>query len=1035
MITLKKKSLRSNIKHALAPLLYTTAILTPFSLTAALAAEPPSTDTEEITVTGSRIRTSGMESPNPITVITMEEVNIINPNSLIDGLAELPQFNGSWTTANFGTSFFTSPGNGTLNLRGLSGKRTLTLMDGRRVVSSSIFGGPSVTLFPQQLMRSVESVTGGATSAYGTDAVAGVVNYILNTDYEGFKANVRSGIDETGNGDTYGIGASGGFQLGQKAHILLSAETSEQKSIRGRDGYDWYTGTRYMDNTDPSAGNSPSNPKLLPRPRVVSRTSSLDGIIRFPQSTSISNYIMDANGNVAPYKLGTYFDADANSLEGGGSGTINDEFTRQFMPYNKNENYFAFADYDVTDELNVFFQGMYGKSFSSSLNTQIVNLTGMDTGRVTGVQQSSYAPVIFSGNPFIPANVQKLMTDNKLDYLLLGKTAHPDDLGVALDSQDTEVVSLTTGFNYKVSSDGFFNNWLVKGWYQSGKTDVAAMQSGGLRQDRMYLALDAVKDANGNTVCNVSRYPNAPENATATGCIPYNPFGRGAASKAAIDWVTGYDAGVPVATNGYFLNADGKYEPMYYEYLSSEDKGRIIDIWQDAWEIAADGEIFDGFGAGPVAMALGYAWREERFAQYVQAPGTNPAVDPRINPAGRNNAAIGRRGISSQVLASFQDIFFTNVPFANGEFTVKEAFTEFNVPLLKDLPFIQDLTVGASGRWANYVGTAEVWSWKGQFSWQVVESLRLRGTVSQDVRAANMGERFDRTGGAGTINDLAENSGANSSTASRYTVLTSSIGGKELNPEDAKTFTAGFVYQPTWLQGLQLSADWYKIEIKDNIAQFGSAGDIQPIIDGCYLNNDPILCSYIIRNGDASLVKPGLNRISYVFNPYVNLDWSKASGADFEASYNTDVSWFGGGERVSFRVLGSYLDTQSTKNGATITDNVGRFWAPWTVNLNGNYNRGNFSASLNTQYERGANANWTRNVNVFDVETNEYHYQIRWNGRVGYNFELNGGSSLNVGLNVTNLFNKDPQNDYGSIDGVRGDLRGRRYVLSANYTY
>ena len=120
------------------------------------------------------------------------------PGTLVEGMVQLPQFYGSTTTANTG-GFFTSPGAGNLNLRGLQSKRTLTLLDGRRVVASTIYGGPDINLFPENMLERVESVTGGASAAYGTDAVTGVVNFILDTDFDGFRANVQGG--ETGDGD------------------------------------------------------------------------------------------------------------------------------------------------------------------------------------------------------------------------------------------------------------------------------------------------------------------------------------------------------------------------------------------------------------------------------------------------------------------------------------------------------------------------------------------------------------------------------------------------------------------------------------------------------------------------------------------------------------------------------------------------------------------------------------------------------------------------------------------------------------------
>src|SRR5690606_8161158 len=159
---------------------------------------------EEVVITGSRIRTSGMDMPNPVTIVTREELDLIAPTTMIEGLAELPQFYGSNTTQNPG-GFFTTTGAGTLNLRGLQGKRTLQLLDGRRVVQSTIFGGPDINLFPENVIRTVETVTGGATAAYGTDAVAGVVNFILDTDFEGIRGSAQAGQTDKGHNENFEI--------------------------------------------------------------------------------------------------------------------------------------------------------------------------------------------------------------------------------------------------------------------------------------------------------------------------------------------------------------------------------------------------------------------------------------------------------------------------------------------------------------------------------------------------------------------------------------------------------------------------------------------------------------------------------------------------------------------------------------------------------------------------------------------------------------------------------------------------------------
>jgi len=260
---------------------------------------------DEVVITGSRIRTTGMDMPNPVTVVTREEIDIISPTTMIEGLAELPQFFGSSTTQNTG-GFFTSTGAGSLNLRGLNSKRTLQLLDGRRVVQSTIFGGPDINLFPENVIRTIETVTGGATAAYGTDAVAGVVNFILDTNYRGFRGSIQGGETAKGHNQNYEVTFGAGFALGDKTHVLLNVEKAEQDPIWGKEvlEYDWYRERSLLENPDTAnRGTTPGNPFFLPATRVRSIAYDADGIFHLPAAAGGSQ-ILDRSGNPSPLVRG-----------------------------------------------------------------------------------------------------------------------------------------------------------------------------------------------------------------------------------------------------------------------------------------------------------------------------------------------------------------------------------------------------------------------------------------------------------------------------------------------------------------------------------------------------------------------------------------------------------------------------------------------------------------------------------------------------------------------------------------------------------
>ncbi|HYP79486.1 MAG TPA: TonB-dependent receptor plug domain-containing protein, partial [Steroidobacteraceae bacterium] len=273
-----------------------------FGAHAVLAAEPAATaavskdagELGEVTVTGSRIKTAvGMETPTPVAALSANELQAMAPASITEALTQLPQFAGvSATAETFGNlgagGFFNSPGGGSLNLRGIGSKRTLTLLDGRRMVSSTAYGGPDISMFPDQVLRRVETVTGGASASYGTDAVSGVVNYILDTNFDGVRASAQTGFSDRGDAQNQKYSLAVGHSLGEKLHVLFSAGFSQQDDIVGYAGRDWYQGCGLMQNpgvpanvaqvtpaTSPptwnsatyvpaNGGSSAANPRLVP---------------------------------------------------------------------------------------------------------------------------------------------------------------------------------------------------------------------------------------------------------------------------------------------------------------------------------------------------------------------------------------------------------------------------------------------------------------------------------------------------------------------------------------------------------------------------------------------------------------------------------------------------------------------------------------------------------------------------------------------------------------------------------------------------
>jgi iron complex outermembrane receptor protein len=987
---------------------------------------------EEVVVTGSRItNTSGMDTPVPVTVVTPAELSVLAPTNLIEGLAELPQFYGSATTQT-PSPFFTSTGAGSLDLRGLQSKRTLQLLDGRRIVSSTIFGGPDINLFPENVMKTIETVTGGASAAYGTDAVAGVVNFVLDKQLKGIKANIQYGANSEGDNKNYKASVGGGFDAGKKTRILFNVEKERQDPIWGTDvlHYDWYKNRGLLNNPAAGAGSSQDNPQFIPVNDIRALGYDIDGIFYLPAAAG-GTQILDANGTPSAYVRGSPCSTSGCSVTNGGSGSDSQLASINVTPDSGRDNAFLYVTHDFTDKFTVYGQVIHGTyDFTQR------NFGGLFPYPAVPPFRRNFT--IYSGNPFLPPAIQAAMTANNVASVPFSRIGATEDIGAdAATTQSTTTDSYTAGFEYS-----FGGSWSMKGYYQAGETDLKAIQKGGIRLDRIFLAADVVTDPQtGQPACNVTVTTRGTANPIYQDCVPINLFGRGHASAAAVDWVTGFEPGVPIHADG-FLSAT---ESLPYDYISGENKQRVVTIKQDVWEISASGDLGKGW-AGPITMAAGYGGRKESFVQVVEVgPGGDINSDPTFRPVMANNAALGIRGVPGGNAASGNhvEIQFSNVPFARGSQDVTETFAEVLLPLVHERGIVQQLNFDVAYRYADYNSVGGVDSWKGGFNWTVNDQLRLRATVSQDVRAATMGEKFDRTGGVANITDyFLDPSGATS-----YGITTFSNGTPDIRPENAKTKVFGFVYQPHWAEGISASVDSYTVDVTDNINQV-TATDV---VRGCYVDNDVDLCNFITRGGPPLAAFPGINTISLVGVPYFNQASVKAQGVDLEINYRKNVPWFRG-SAVNVRFLGTHLKERSNTSSAGVkTEIQGRFGFPeWTGLVSGSLIKGPLSVSLSARYtgEQLINPAWNIPTAAipWNVADNTLESQWLTDASVRYRFGM-GANRITFFATINNLFDRPPQEFLGFTGafsdnfstgpglGVTGDERGRRYALGVSLDF
>lgn len=1003
-----------------------------------------------ILVTGSRIATDGMQAPVPVTVVQADEIEALSPGALITGVSQLPQFSGNQTpnSGAIGSGvFFTRSGIGALNLRGLGTNRTLTLLNGRRMASSTAFGGVDINLFPEAMIRAVETTTGGASAAYGSDAVAGVVNFILDTDFTGLELSAQGGVTSRGDGENYELSAAFGSDFaGGRGHILVSGEYFNQEGIHNYEGRNWYESWGTL-----GAGTA-ANPYRF-SPNVVSANGTFDGLI-FAPGTVINGLALDRNGNVAPFVRGSFTQGTVGTPGARTVSTTLDDLNAELTTlYPDLERYsaFAYADYDLIDNLKVFGQFIHGRTESFGYNSPRGLLTGAPT-----------ALTIFSGNPYLPASLQTLMTQNNIASFTFRRLGSIEDIGDAyLEDATTQNIG-TVGFEYEVTNDGFMEGWSIDGFYQYGHSRRDWRQNA-LRVDRIFAAADAVRDGNGNIVCRVSTF--AAGAAAFPGCKPVNLFGRGGGNTPTpegYDYVVGLDPGQSITTPIYF--ADGGYGPgRIYSYETGLEKRNLTTFQQHFAELSANGDLFDNW-AGTVAGAIGGSYRRDSILQLVQDP-SNPTSNhelpfsARLDPNGNvlprpvlcSDPALGLRGVSVPDCNNTVGNQFSKVSNIQGMSTVWEAFGEVLVPLVDTENF--SLVSNGAVRWAHYSGSGSVWAYKGGLEMGLAsDQVRLRGTYSRDVRAGNLSERFDKTGGAATVDDPRTQGVVETLNVTRF-----SGGNPAIQPEAADTWTAGIVLQPDFVPGLSMSLDYYNVKITNAISQVGNQG----VLDRCFLQNAQEFCDRItLTTGQATPTATG--PIVLVGDIFVNVAEAAAQGIDYEARYNRDVTLFGGDESIGARLFASWLleRSETNANGLT-TDFAGQVgatqgtglylpYADFRATASLTYRNGGFSGLLQARHigsglqdacgEVGRcplPANRMPGEPLTFIEDNKVKAVTYIDLRLGYEFEM-ASTEMEVFGNMTNLTDADPPLTPGYIAGPGNsnqhnpavyDVLGRRFTV------
>ena len=473
----------------------------------AKAPQQPS-ELEEIVVSGSRVVANGDLAPTPVTVLSAEKLLATSPSSVVDALKSMPQFLADPASRNTTADARGNPVANYLDLRLFGPNRTLILVDGLRLPPTSSNGAVDTNVIPHSLVKRVDVVTGGASAVYGSDAVTGVVNFILDHDFTGLKFNVQSGVSNYGDNESYKIGGAFGTPLlNDRAHFLLSAEHYNSKGIE-EPSHRPEQGHYYVTAGD---GSTPANAfRLIPDGRTT--FNGFGGVIVGPDP--FTDTVFKANGVPSPLVHG--LPTGVSSLEQGGDYGTN--YGVDLVAPVKRNQVFSRFEMDLSSTVKSHLQFSYNDG-STDIN-------------YIPLMMGFFPPLnIKSGNPLIPASIQQAMTDTNTPMLQMMKT---NQFGDGYPTWKTEAFSKSTFWNAGLDGSVFGDfEWKLDYAYDESSERVANPNN--INTAKIAAALDAVRDpATGQVVCAVSLTSSA---GLFPGCQPLNLFGPTAASLGSIHYV------------------------------------------------------------------------------------------------------------------------------------------------------------------------------------------------------------------------------------------------------------------------------------------------------------------------------------------------------------------------------------------------------------------------------------------------------------------------------------------------------------------
>lgn len=611
-------------------------------------------------------------------------------------------------------------------------------------------------------------------------------------------------------------------------------------------------------------------------------------------------------------------------------------------------------------------------------------------------------------NAFVTPELRALMAANGVSQLTLNR------FNVDAGQRGEHVERTTQRFVFGIEGN-LSENWTYDAYGNWGQTEVKRWNLNNRINERWQAGLDAVIDpATGNVACRTTLNPNAVNPHTGRvysgfareGCVPFSVLGNGGVTQAAQDWM-------------------------------NVDSFNFSRIQQSVFSASVANASLFSLPAGDVGIAGGVEYRKEKSREI---------TDP-----------LAAQGLT----------FLNAIPNRMGQYNVKEVFVETSVPLLADIPGIYSLTVDAAGRYSDYSSIGETTTWKVGLDWTVIPSLRVRGTLSQAVRAPSIGELYNpQSENFATINDPCNYLVTNTNRPSTakdpalrqancsalgvpvgwidtYSATRPGVSGgnPDLKPERARSFTYGFVWQPDFLPGFGMSVDYWNINLEDAIGAVTAQTNASRCVDspGGVGNS---FCGQVVR----APVGGFTDAQGRFFPEYSIVRWSALNenlarsrriGVDVEMDYRWNMA---GGDAV-VRFVGSRLIQSREWAFQEFPDEYNEYVTyvtdpRWRATLQSKYSLGQWRASWDLNYVDGnlrvTPSSYASNPgSASPIRNGSYTYH---NFQLGYQFP---GDKIDVYLGIDNAFDKDPPRNYFGADVGHSmyDNVGRYFYMGASYKF